>query len=135
MAVAAQASARPPYLNAVGCPHCKSAARVRSSKHVTALVRQLYLRCTNDDCGHVFGADITITHTISPSARPDPEVHLRQSAPRRPVNDNPGSAPAPAYDDSANDNPVNDNTGGREVPPRTAANDDDGLSEAVPVGA
>ena len=37
-----KASTRPPYLNAVACPHCLEPARVRSSKQVTSLIRQLY---------------------------------------------------------------------------------------------
>jgi hypothetical protein len=127
-------STRPPYLNAVACPHCKEAARVRSSKQVTPLIRQLYLRCTNDDCGHVFGGDITITHTISPSACPDAEIMLRQVPPRRAaaINDNP---PLPATV-VANDNPATDQPDrGPEVPLRHAANDDDGLAEAVSIGS
>ena len=141
-----KASTRPPYLNSVACPHCLEPARVRSSKQVTSLIRQLYLRCTNDECGHVFGADITVTHTISPSACPDAEVMLRQAPPRRAAatNDNP-PPPATAV---ANDNPGTDQPScGPEVPHRAqaaeggsaarphAANDDDGLPEAVSIGS
>jgi len=101
------ADAPPAYLNSVRCPHCRRPARIRSSRAMTPLVRQLYLACTNVECGHTFGADIEITHTISPSACPAPDVHLRLAPPRRRV---------------ANDNPSNDNPlpGAPEVAPTLA---------------
>ncbi|WP_299307830.1 ogr/Delta-like zinc finger family protein [uncultured Croceicoccus sp.] len=98
----------------IACPHCSSRATVRTSRAVTPLYRQLNIACRNAECGHTFAADMTITHTISPSAIPDPEIHLRTSTfARRAVNDNPA---------------------GREVPVAAPANDDDRNPDAVPVG-
>lgn len=88
----------------IKCPHCREAAAVRTSRAVTRTYRQLHLQCRNTSCGHTFGAELTITHTISPSACPDPEIHLRQAAQRRSAD--------------------NDNRGGPEVP-LVAANDVD----------
>lgn len=80
----------------IKCPHCRKAARVRTSREVTPTYRQLHIQCGNADCGHTFGAELTITHTISPSACPDPDLHLRRSAPRRPAdNDNPSGSEVP----------------------------------------
>lgn len=102
------------------CPHCKNDARVRSSRALTPTYRQLYLQCGNVTCGHTFAAELTITHTISPSACPDPTIELRQAPPRR---------------RAANDNVVaNAAVSGPEVPPIRAANDDDPLGEAVATG-
>lgn len=88
----------------IACPHCGSPTRVRSSRSITSTYRQLNIGCLNVACGATFGADLTITHEISPSATPNPALALRRAAPRRrPANDNPaGAQPAP---------------GGQEVPP------------------
>lgn len=103
------------------CPHCKNSAQVRSSRALTPTYRQLYLQCGNVECGHTFAAELTITHTISPSACPDPEVQLRMAPPRRRhANDNPDVAIAASR--------------GPEVPPVRAANDDDPLGEAIATG-
>lgn len=115
--IEAKASSRPPYLNALACPHCLQPARVRSSRAMTTLIRQLYLNCTNVECGHTFAADITITHTISPPACPNPDVHLRQAPPRA---------------KASNDNPSRQS--GPEVSQRGAANNDGGSAKAFPIG-
>ena len=94
----------------IACPHCRSRARVRTSREVTRTYRQLQLECSNIECGHTFAAELTVTHTISPSACPDPEIHLRQAPPRNTANDNTPCGP--------------------EVP-LTAVNDDDAVTEAV----
>ena len=88
----------------IACPHCRCAAQVRTSRAITRMYRQLHLACTNIDCGHTFAAELTVTHTISPSAMPDPAVHLRNAPPRRRAdNDNharlPAPSPRPANDD------------------------------------
>lgn len=103
-------------MTSIDCPHCKGPAQVRSSRSVTETYRQLYVRCSNLECGHIFGAELTITHTISPSANPDPNVHLRIGSPRQ------RKLPVPANDC------------GSEVPLPLAANDDDGVGEAVATG-
>ena len=100
----------------IACPDCTSRAQVRTSRAITPTYRQLHLRCSNDDCGHTFAAELTITHTISPSACPDPSIDLRQAPPRRRAD--------------------NDNRGpGVSLAPAAAANDDDALPEAFGFGA
>lgn len=92
----------------LACPHCASVLKVRSSRTVTAMVRQVSLLCLNVECGASFGADLTITHAIAPSAQPNPAVKLRTFASRKkPANDD-----VPARTDAPS---------GSEVPP---ANDD-----------
>lgn len=88
--------------NALRCPHCASGLRSRSTRPVTPLVRQLYMQCVNEDCGATFGADLTITHMISPGAKPNPAVQMRTTPPRQRA--------------AAND----DLPGGSEVPPAEA---------------
>lgn len=85
--------------SAMNCPHCGSGLRTRASRLIAPTVRQLYLQCLDLECGAVFGADMTITHSISPSARPNPAVHIRTVPPRgRAANDDLPGAPevAPA---------------------------------------
>jgi hypothetical protein len=61
---------------AIDCPHCGERARVRSSRKLTSLVRAASLQCSNVECGHTFGAQFHITHTIAPSHLPNPDVVL-----------------------------------------------------------
>ncbi len=56
------------------CPHCKSAAHIRTSKAITALTREIRLQCTNVECGHTFVAMLETVRTIRPSGIPDPLI-------------------------------------------------------------
>lgn len=56
------------------CPHCKSTARIRSSKDITALTRELRIQCGNVECGHTFVAVLEMVRTIRPSGMPDPLI-------------------------------------------------------------
>ena len=108
----------------IACPHCQEPTRSRSSRAVAPTYKQLNLQCTNVLCGATFGADLTITHGISPSAIPNPELQLKMVAPRRRAdNDNDKPAPPIALAPSR--------PGGAAVP----ANDDDYLGEAIGTGA
>lgn len=81
----------------IACPHCGGAARIRTSRALSPTYRQLSVGCIDPECGHTFGAELTITHTISPAARPNPNISLRQVPPRRrPANDD---QPAAANDE------------------------------------
>lgn len=86
----------------LSCPHCDGPAGIRNSAALTTTVRHIRYRCENDECGHVFVAELQVIRTIVPSACPNPEVRLPFSNPNvcrtRPL-------------------PANDDT-------RTAANDD-----------
>jgi hypothetical protein len=82
----------------INCPHCGSTSRVRTSRPLTSLVRTANLQCTNLDCGHTFAAQLAITHTISPSRLPNPDVVLPIAPPRAhaiPSNDNLGGSGVP----------------------------------------
>lgn len=61
----------------IACPHCGGATRIGNSKTHDRMYRQIYYACLDVECGHTFSADLVITHTISPSACPDPDVKLR----------------------------------------------------------
>lgn len=101
------------------CPDCKGPTRVRSSREVTILYRQQTIICIDPECGGTYGAEVSITHRISPSARPDPSIDLRMAPPRQ-------RKLVPANDDHAS---------GPEVPLPLAANDDEACPEAVATGA
>ena len=72
----------------MSCPHCEGPARIRQSRTFTALFRELKYICLDADCGHTFRAELQITHTISPSARPNPGVRLPLWQPTFANNDN-----------------------------------------------
>lgn len=61
------------------CPHCKSKATIRTSRPISPLLRELYFQCHDVECGHTFSAFLEVRETISPSAKPDPLVHLPMS--------------------------------------------------------
>lgn len=84
----------------VSCPHCKGKATIRGSREIAPLMRDIYYRCRDDlSCGHVFVAQLVISHTITPSARPNPSIVLPSyvvpQAKPKPANEN---APIPAND-------------------------------------
>lgn len=60
----------------MSCPHCKSAARARTSTQLSPLFREVTYTCQNDECGHVFVCGLEAIRTLSPSAIPDPEIRL-----------------------------------------------------------
>ena len=70
----------------VHCPHCESLAKVRTTREVTALYRELRFQCMNvggdEPCGHTFVASLVIERTIVASARPNPRIRLPIAAPR-----------------------------------------------------
>lgn len=73
-ALAQKTTARPQLL----CPHCKlTNLQIRSSVYEHALLKTLFLQCRNVLCGFTCRGNIEITHEISPSATPNPEVKIR----------------------------------------------------------
>ena len=59
------------------CPHCSSGMTIRNSRSVHALLRNIFLQCSNYQCSFSAGGILEITHEISPSAKPNPEVKLQ----------------------------------------------------------
>lgn len=82
------------------CPHCESPATIRSSEEVTILHRDLWLICTNADCGHSWKAQLSFVHSISLPANPRPGLDLPVSQSKRRHGDNVGADP-PAMTDAA----------------------------------
>lgn len=62
------------------CPHCRSPAKVRSSKPVTPLVKDFWLHCQNVMCGATFKGQIELVAEISPPAVRNPRIRLRSAA-------------------------------------------------------
>lgn len=62
------------------CPHCQQVAYTRTSRMATPTLREAYLQCSNFYCGHTFKTLEEIVCTLSPSATPNPLVHLRHSS-------------------------------------------------------
>ncbi|MCP8687728.1 ogr/Delta-like zinc finger family protein [Marinobacterium sedimentorum] len=58
------------------CPHCRHGIRVRNSVSQHPLLRAAYLQCTNVNCGATYRGQFEITHLMSPSACPNPEIDL-----------------------------------------------------------
>lgn len=58
------------------CPHCHTSSLVRSSRQMSATLRELEFQCHNVYCGHTWVATLEAVRTLSPSSIPNPEVHL-----------------------------------------------------------
>ncbi|WP_081502550.1 ogr/Delta-like zinc finger family protein [Pseudomonas sp. GM84] len=58
------------------CPHCESRMRIRTSEGRHIFLRIAYLQCTNEACGWSVRAEFEMTHELSPSGMPNPQVHL-----------------------------------------------------------
>ncbi|MCV6588301.1 MAG: ogr/Delta-like zinc finger family protein [Marinobacterium sp.] len=58
------------------CPHCGHAMQIRNSNSEHPLMRAMYLQCTNIICGATFRGNLELTHTLSPSASPNPDINL-----------------------------------------------------------
>lgn len=75
----------------LNCPHCGSAATIRSSKELAPTVREASVQCHNIECAHTWITRIVADRTIAPSMRPNPKVHIPIS-PRSPAAQSPASA-------------------------------------------
>lgn len=47
------------------CPYCRHRARIRNSLEVTELHRDIFLQCSNSDCGHTWKAQLSFVHSTS----------------------------------------------------------------------
>lgn len=54
----------------INCPHCNSRPIARSSRQLTATMRELTFICTDPECGHTYVANLEVVRTLSPSAKP-----------------------------------------------------------------
>ena len=63
----------------VRCPHCKAWANARTTEQMSATAKRGWYACTDVECGHTFTVWITAFETLSPSAKPDPQVMLPMS--------------------------------------------------------
>ena len=61
------------------CPHCGESLWIRSSEQVDPLLKRLYGQCTNLRCGFTAQGFLTWDAELSPSAMPNPEIHLPKS--------------------------------------------------------
>ena len=62
------------------CPHCGESLWIRSSEQVDPLLKRLYGQCTNLHCGFTAQGFLTWDAELSPSAMPNPNIHLPKSA-------------------------------------------------------
>lgn len=65
---------------ATRCAHCGAVAHTRTSRMVSATTQEEYFQCSNIKCGHTFKAVREHVETLSPSAIPNPAVHLPQAS-------------------------------------------------------
>lgn len=61
------------------CPHCDAPAIVRSSRSLSPIYREQLMQCTNALCGFTYVVGAEVIRAISPSAMPNPNVHIAPS--------------------------------------------------------
>lgn len=62
------------------CPHCGSHMQVRTSNSEFALIRELYMFCTNHwECGFRAVWVLSIDRVLAPSANPNPDLQVKTS--------------------------------------------------------
>lgn len=62
------------------CPDCGSKCNTLKTNQLSPLCREITYICSNDDCEHIFVAQIVPVRTISRSSRPNPETALPMAA-------------------------------------------------------
>ncbi|WP_455154852.1 ogr/Delta-like zinc finger family protein [Cupriavidus campinensis] len=58
------------------CPHCESRMKIRTSRVVSLLSKESYWQCPNVDCAYTCKAITSVTTTIAPSMKPNPQAYL-----------------------------------------------------------
>ncbi|SDI23924.1 ogr/Delta-like zinc finger family protein [Paraburkholderia phenazinium] len=53
----------------IACPLCSTRAIARTSRKLSDTMREITFRCDNDECGHVYIAQLEVVRTIVPSGR------------------------------------------------------------------
>lgn len=106
MNTASPSRPRPPRASPVkrmslACPHCGSRLISRTSRLITDTCREVQLQCENALCSASYTGQLIIVGQISPSAVPNPAVHLRTVPARRPAFErtDPGTDPPPPAND------------------------------------
>lgn len=51
------------------CPTCGNKAIIGKTNRLSLAHADLYCSCTEPECGHTFVANLSFSHTLSPSAR------------------------------------------------------------------
>jgi len=72
------------------CPHCQSTARIRTSRKMSELTRELSVQCENVDCCHTWVAIVSAVRTICPSINPNSKVFIPRGGRLKPPDDNQG---------------------------------------------
>lgn len=62
------------------CPHCESKAIARTSRPLSATLREIVYACVDPECGHTYVAQLEVVRTLSPSAKPKKDIRLPISA-------------------------------------------------------
>lgn len=60
----------------IKCPHCSGNAKVRTSRSLSPISRELYYQCQNVQCGHTWYSLLSVIRTIVPSRTPNQKVYI-----------------------------------------------------------
>ena len=58
------------------CPHCKGTTKARTSRGLSATLRELIYQCNDPECSYSFVVQAEAVRTLSPSGKPDPAINL-----------------------------------------------------------
>ncbi|MDN0075618.1 ogr/Delta-like zinc finger family protein [Crenobacter sp. SG2303] len=69
------------------CPHCGAIANTRTSRMMSAKLREARHQCSDLECGHTFATLTEVVRTLSPSAKPNPLVFIPYGKKAQPPDD------------------------------------------------
>lgn len=65
------------------CPYCEAPGKIRTSEEVTLMVRDIYIDCTDPECGHRWKAKLEFEHSIAVPLREKIKAYLPTRASRQ----------------------------------------------------
>ena len=75
----------------INCAKCGAPGRIRRSAHLSEVVTQLDVHCTDTACGHTWRADIVFVHSICEGNIDRPDLNLKVCPPEKRVHVRPPS--------------------------------------------
>ncbi|MFM0649004.1 ogr/Delta-like zinc finger family protein [Paraburkholderia bryophila] len=58
------------------CPICLGRSVARTSRALSRTLREIIYRCENDECGHIYVANLEVVRTLVPSVIPHPDMNI-----------------------------------------------------------
>jgi hypothetical protein len=61
------------------CPHCKGHTTIKTSKVMSATLREFFYQCRDAECSYSFAVHAEAVRSLSPSGKPDSAIDIPRS--------------------------------------------------------